>query len=78
MKVAEFRKDIKNQLDLALNGKDVLIERGGVIYQLTVKGPASVAPRYLADERLSNGICKIHGTPLDSRGKCLQKGCKYA
>lgn len=23
-------------------------------------------------------LCKIHGTPLDSRGKCLQKGCKYA
>lgn len=23
-------------------------------------------------------VCKIHGTPLDSRGKCLQKGCKYA
>lgn len=22
--------------------------------------------------------CKIHGTPLDVRGKCLQKGCKYA
>ena len=24
----------------------------------------------------SNGLCKIHGIPLDSRGKCLQKGCK--
>jgi len=23
-------------------------------------------------------LCKEHGTPLDSRGKCLQKGCKYA
>lgn len=23
-------------------------------------------------------VCKIHGTPLDARGKCLQKGCKYA
>lgn len=23
-------------------------------------------------------LCKIHGTPLDNRGKCLQKGCKYA
>jgi len=23
-------------------------------------------------------LCKIHGTPLDSRGKCLQKGCKYS
>lgn len=23
-------------------------------------------------------LCKIHQTPLDNRGKCLQKGCKYA
>lgn len=28
--------------------------------------------------RLKNGLCKIHGTPLDSRGKCLQKNCRYA
>lgn len=26
----------------------------------------------------SKGVCKIHGIPLDSRGKCLQKGCKFA
>lgn len=25
-----------------------------------------------------NGLCKIHGIPLDGRGRCLQKGCKYA
>lgn len=24
------------------------------------------------------GLCPIHGSPLDSRGKCLQKGCKYS
>lgn len=29
-------------------------------------------------ERLANGLCKIHGTPLDDRGRCMQKGCKYA
>lgn len=23
-------------------------------------------------------LCPVHRTPLDSRGKCLQKGCKYA
>lgn len=23
-------------------------------------------------------VCKIHGIPLDARGRCLQKGCKYA
>lgn len=31
-----------------------------------------------APERLQNGLCKIHDIPLDSRGKCLQRGCKYA
>lgn len=25
-----------------------------------------------------HGLCKIHGTPLTDKGKCLQKGCKYA
>lgn len=25
-----------------------------------------------------NGLCKIHGIPLDGRGRCLQKGCKYS
>lgn len=23
-------------------------------------------------------LCKIHGLPLDDRGRCLQKGCKYS
>lgn len=25
-----------------------------------------------------SGNCKVHGIQLDKRGKCLQKGCKYA
>lgn len=29
-------------------------------------------------DRLQNGVCKIHGTPLTSNRKCLQKGCKNA
>lgn len=32
----------------------------------------------LSNQQLSNGICKEHKVPLDSRGRCLQKGCKYA
>lgn len=28
--------------------------------------------------RFEGPICKVHGFPLDSRGKCLQKGCEYA
>jgi len=23
-------------------------------------------------------LCKIHGIPLDDRGRCMQKGCRYA
>lgn len=33
-----------------------------------------LAPKLV--ERLSNGLCKVHGLPLDSRGRCLQKGCE--
>lgn len=25
----------------------------------------------------SVSLCKVHEIPLDDRGKCLQKGCKY-
>lgn len=31
-----------------------------------------------ANKIKSNGTCKVHGLPLDSRGRCMQKGCKYA
>lgn len=27
---------------------------------------------------IKNELCKIHGSPLTTLGKCLQKGCKYA
>lgn len=29
-------------------------------------------------DKFKNGLCKEHEIALDSRGKCLQKGCKYA
>lgn len=38
------------------------------------KEPELVEPKFRPD----NGTCKIHGNPLDYRGKCLQKGCKYS
>lgn len=85
MNITGFRKDIKNQFDNALKGEDILIERGGMEYQLVVKGPAGVqlAPSapFKAETPISrgnNGMCKVHGLPLDSRGRCLQKGCKYS
>lgn len=33
---------------------------------------------YFPSKAQTNGVCKIHGTSLDSRGKCLQKGCKHS
>jgi hypothetical protein len=32
----------------------------------------------LMGSRFGKSLCKIHALPLDSRGRCLQKGCKYA
>lgn len=29
-------------------------------------------------KRFEQGVCKIHGLPLDGRGRCMQKGCKYS
>lgn len=36
MKVSDFRNDLSNQLDKALEGEDVLIKRGGVTFQVSV------------------------------------------
>ena len=41
MTVAEFRKTIKTQLDKAVRGKVVTIERGGVVFTVT----ADVSPK---------------------------------
>ena len=29
-------------------------------------------------ETIGVKLCKVHGLPLDGRGRCLQKGCKYS
>ena len=47
------------------------------VYDPILKEIDEGTPTPLA-KRLQNGICKIDGTPLDKRGKCLQKGCKNA
>lgn len=46
---------------------------------LIVKGTFST-PRKVLEKlpKYVDSICKIHGTFLDSRGKCLQKNCKYS
>lgn len=39
--------------------------------------PEVIANISVGPTRGVNGICKVHGTPLDSRGRCLVKGCKH-
>jgi hypothetical protein len=47
------------------------------VYAAQSLGQLPNAPKTLS-KREANGVCKIHGTPLDYRGRCTQKGCKYA
>lgn len=28
--------------------------------------------------RFEQSLCRVHRLPLDARGRCLQKGCKYS
>lgn len=45
-----------------------------------IKSPqdAVVAVKQIFSEAKEVRLCSIHGIPLDSWGKCLQKNCKYA
>lgn len=76
------------KVDKVLKGQKILpmsgMATGGVIYNLDAsKGTNTTS--FVPDKtlefnerRTANGVCKVHGLPLDDRGKCLQKGCKYA
>lgn len=33
---------------------------------------------HISSSRFGQGVCKIHQTPFDRRGRCTQKGCKFA
>lgn len=91
MKVRDFRKDLKQAFDEALAGETVTVERGGVQYTLTAN--ATISDNLQPSGKFSSNfiketaqgvkiavpkLCKIHFTPLDDRGRCMQKGCKYA
>lgn len=83
MNIAEFRKDLKKYFDLALDGEEVQIERGGLEYVLTVIPPrgfvkkAITIKKPIVDKpdttfkRLPVEFCK-HGMV---KGFCKQ-GCK--
>lgn len=38
----------------------------------------AIKQHFEPEPMVSVNVCKVHGTPLTSQGKCLQKGCKYA
>lgn len=56
--------------------KELLKSDRPVVHKVEMKDKDWVRP--VPKERLANGVCKVHGTPLDDRGKCLMKGCKYS
>lgn len=56
------------------------VESSSTVDRLPVK--EDVASSSLASpariSKQTNGVCKVHGVPLTSAGKCLQQGCKYS
>lgn len=72
----ELWKAVKEKtgfLHNALNGEGFILETG--------EDPQDVKPAMEIVKGLfpqAKEICKIHGTPMTTQGKCLQKGCKYA
>lgn len=54
------------------------IEHKANLSAVGVKKMFSNQAEDMSNKRLLNGLCKVHDLPLDDRGRCLQKGCKYA
>ena len=49
MKVHEFRKQLSQAFDAALDGQDVLIEHGNIIYRLSAERPGRLASNAAMD-----------------------------
>lgn len=74
---------LKNSSDTSNYGKNIQTPVGEfttVLSEEVVRPPVpKIAGVFPASQlRNTTKLCKVHQTPLDSRGKCLQKGCKYA
>jgi hypothetical protein len=54
---------------------NIVDDDGREVVQATLNAVTQAAVDKL---KLKGPVCKIHGTPLDFRGRCMQKGCKYA
>lgn len=82
MPQAEVKKGIDLYREATPKQRKVIGKAAKTIDEILVpqdktSGGTALFPKRVATERLSNGLCKIHATPLDSRGRCMQKGCKY-
>lgn len=70
----EHVQNIKKNVDGTLSVKD----SNKPFRSQIIKTPADALDRVKGVFGEAKELCKVHGTPLDARGKCLQKGCKYA
>jgi hypothetical protein len=92
MKVHEFRKELKNCFDAALNGDSVVIERGGVQFQLiadkvfpspvkpysptVAKKPKVPAPLNIPGVVRASEAV-CNGTHYMNRSNCGKPGCPW-
>lgn len=68
----------KPPIRLADSEEAKLTETNSAVFRNIVRVNAQAEDWENKNAKAAHGICKIHGTPLDTRGRCLQKGCKYA
>jgi hypothetical protein len=68
--LADYGKGVKYAVTLKdIAAKVPTLETSAVLDRVVIRAAAS-------QERIKNGLCKIHGTPLDGRKRCMVKGCK--
>ena len=46
-----------------------------IVHKVEAKEPLEMIHTFFPKAKV---LCKIHGIPMTTQGKCLQKGCKYA
>jgi hypothetical protein len=77
---------IVDLIEAAINGdsykpmeiKERILAARKATPEKVISRAAEVYKELTKSNRFEGPLCKIHGTPLDARGKCLQKGCKYS
>lgn len=72
---SEVYKDAS--INRGIAGVATIVEESNSIVN-RIKTPKQAKKAAAKIARPNGKFCPIHGSPLDGRGKCLQKGCKYA